>query len=128
MSYLQLAYVHLATVVPALLVGAFLLTREKGDPGHRHAGKVYLTLMFATGVVTLFMPAKVGPQVFGHFGWLHGLSLLVLCTVPAGYLAARNHSVGKHRRSMILLYTGAVAAGLFALAPGRLLHRWLFGM
>ncbi|MGK0342584.1 MAG: putative membrane protein [Candidatus Azotimanducaceae bacterium] len=81
--------------------------------------------MIATALTSLFMPAKVGPTVFSHFGYIHLLVLLVFYSVPTAFFAARQGNVKKHRNSMIGLYVGAlVVAGLFTLMPGRLLHDW----
>jgi len=127
MSYLQLAYVHLATVVPAFLIGTFLLIKRKGSPQHRTLGKVYMVLMLFTALVTLFMTANLGPQLFGHFGFIHFFSVLVLVTVPRAYFAARRGDIKRHRGNMIGLYVGGLLiAGSFTFAPGRLLHSWLF--
>ena len=49
MTYLQLAYGHLATVLPAFFIGTFLLLNRKGTPRHKRLGRVYLVLMFTTG-------------------------------------------------------------------------------
>lgn len=128
MSYQQLAYLHLATVLPAFLLGTYLLLRRKGSPQHRLLGKIYMGLMLLTATVTLFMPAVVGPRLLEHFGFIHLFSLLTFYSVPTAYYAARHHQVRRHRASMIALYVGAlVIAGGFAFMPGRLLHRWLFG-
>lgn len=128
MTYLQLAYLHLATVVPAFVIGTFQLVRKKGTPSHRILGRIYLALMFITAIIVLFMPARVGPTVLGHFGFIHLLCILVLYTVPKAYFAALRHDVRTHRIAMISLYVGAIViAGTFAFAPGRLLHEWIFG-
>jgi len=128
MNYTQLAYLHLATVLPAFAIGTGLLLRHKGTPLHRLLGKIYLGLMLFTASVTLFMPAVVGPRLFGHFGFIHLFSLLTVYNVPTAYFAARRHDVKRHRASMIGLYVGGlIIAGGFAFAPGRLLHHWLFG-
>jgi uncharacterized membrane protein len=82
MHYEQLAWVHLSTIVPAFLIGTFLLLNRKGTKVHKALGKIYMLLMLATGIITLFMPAYIGPQIFNHFGLLHLFSLLVLVTVP----------------------------------------------
>lgn len=127
MSYLQLAYVHLATIVPAFLIGTFLLIKRKGSPLHRALGKVYMLLMLFTAIVTLFMNAEIGPQLFGHFGFIHLFSVLVLISVPSAYFAARSGNIKRHRSNMIGLYVGGILiAGSFTFAPGRLLHSWLF--
>jgi len=127
MTYLQLAYIHLATIVPAFVIGTFLLSRRKGTPAHRALGKVYMLLMLFTAFVTLFMSAEIGPQLFGHFGLIHLFSVLVLLTVPSAYFAARRGDIMRHKRNMIGLYVGGILiAGSFTFAPGRLLHSWLF--
>ncbi|HET9587863.1 MAG TPA: DUF2306 domain-containing protein [Anaerolineales bacterium] len=128
MVYTQLAYLHLATVLPAFAIGAFQLLRRKGTPSHKLLGRVYMVLMLATGLITLAMPAQVGPQFLGHFGFIHIFSLLALINVPAAYFAARRGVIKLHRANMISLYVGGVLiAGAFAFSPGRMLHEWLFG-
>ncbi len=126
--YLPLAYAHLATVLPAFVIGtALLIMRGEGGLLHRQLGRVYMLLMLATASITLFMPAAVGPKLLGHFGFIHLFSLPVFYTVPAAYLAARQHQVRVRRGNMIGLYIGGLLiAGAFALLPGRLLHGWLF--
>lgn len=127
MAYTQLAYLHLATVLPAFALGTWLMFRRKGTPAHQLLGKVYLSLMLATAVTTLFMSAQVGPALFHHFGLIHLLSLNVIYSVPVAYFAARRGDILTHKRNMIGLYVfGLLVAGSFALMPGRLLHDWLF--
>ena len=76
MTYTQLAYLHLATVLPAFVIGAFQLLRRKGTPGHKLLGKIYMVLMLATGFITLAMPAEVGQRLLNHFGFIHIFSFL----------------------------------------------------
>ena len=126
MSYLQLAYLHLATVLPAFLLGTYLLMARKGTPIHRVLGKIYMLLMLATAITTLFMPVHIGPQFLGHFGFIHLFSMLTIYAVPKAYFAIRRGDVRTHRLNMLGLYLGGVLiAGSFALMPGRLLHNWL---
>ena len=87
MTYLQLAYLHLGTVFPAFLIGTFLLLNRKGTPAHKVLGKIYMSLMLVTAIVTLFMSAGVGPTLLGHFGFIHLFSFLVFYSVPTAYLA-----------------------------------------
>ena len=127
MTYLQLAYIHLATIIPAFLIGTLQLFMTKGTPRHKLLGKIYMTLMLVTATITLFMPARVGPQIVGHFGYIHLFSLLVFYSVPTAYINARRGNVKAHRNAMIGLYVGGILiAGSFAFMPGRLLHSWLF--
>ena len=128
MTYTQLAYLHLATVLPAFGIGAFQLLRRKGTSSHKLLGRIYMILMLATAFITLSMPAEVGPRFLGHFGAIHIFSLLALFGVPTAYLAVRRGNIRAHRAAMVSLYVGGILiAGAFAFAPGRMLHRWLFG-
>lgn len=127
MSYLDLMYLHLATVVPCFIIGTALLVVKRGTPNHKRMGKVYMVLMLITAVITLFMPAQVGPRFVGHFGWIHGFSFLAIYTVPTAYLAIKRGDVKSHQRKMILLYFGAIIiAGGFTFFPGRFLYELFF--
>jgi uncharacterized membrane protein len=127
MTYLQLTYLHLTTVVPAFFLGTFLMANRKGTGRHRVLGRAYMLLLTVTAVITLFMEAKAGPKLMGHFGFIHALSLLTLWAVPAAYFAARRHDRLRHRRLMIGTYVGAILiAGLLAFSPGRFLHDLFF--
>jgi uncharacterized membrane protein len=127
MTYHQLAYLHLATIVPAFLIGTYLLARRKGTPLHKILGKIYMVLMLSTAVITLFMSDGSGPRLLGHFGFIHLFSLLVLYSVPAAYINIRKGNVLAHRGNMIGVYVGGILiAGAFTFLPGRLLHDWVF--
>ena len=128
MTYTQLAYWHLATIIPAFGIGARQLLKRKGTLIHKRLERIYMILMLATALITLAMPAQVGPQFLHHFGFIHVFSLLALISVPTAYFAARRRDLSAHRASMIALYIGGLLiAGAFAFAPGRMLHGWLFG-
>ena len=87
-----------------------------------------MVLMLATALITLAMPAHVGPRFLNHFGFIHAFSLLALINVPTAYLAARLGNIKAHRGAMIALFVGGILiAGAFAFTPGRMLHAWLFG-
>ncbi len=128
MDYDQLMHLHLATVVPCFVIGTVLLIIKKGTPIHRKFGQVYMVLMMITAIITLFMPAQVGPQFLNHFGWIHSFSFLTLYTVPTAYTAIKKGNVKAHKRKMILLYFGAIIiAGGFTFFPGRYLYEVFFG-
>tara|TARA_R110001606_G_scaffold35699_1_gene103428 strand:- start:140 stop:523 length:384 start_codon:yes stop_codon:yes gene_type:complete len=127
MSYINLLYFHLATVIPCFFIGTILLLIKKGTKIHKNFGRVYMVLMMITATVTLFMPAEVGPTIFNHFGWIHSFSFLTIYTVPTAYIAIKKGNVKAHKRKMILLYFGAIIiAGGFTFVPGRYLHELLF--
>jgi uncharacterized membrane protein len=63
-----------------------------------------------------------------RLGFLHLLVLLTLRGVWMAFHTIRKGDIRAHKRHMVMLYFGAlIIAGLFSLAPGRLLHRVIFG-
>lgn len=118
-------WIHLATVVPAAVIGAWLiLGSRKGARWHRRLGFAFLVLMSVTVVSTLFV-REIND---GGFSWIHLLIPLTLFGITRGLVAARRHDVRRHRATMLTLYFGAlVVAGGFTLMPGRLLYRVFFG-
>ncbi len=87
-----------------------------------------MILMLVTAIITLFMPADVGPRFLNHFGWIHSFSFLTIYTIPTAYLAIKNGNIKVHKRKMVLLYFGAIViAGGFTFFPGRYLYELFFG-
>ena len=128
MEYLQLAYLHLATVTCAFLIGGGLLLSMKGTAIHKGFGRVFSILMMFTAAVSLFMPAHLGPTFLTHFGFIHLFSFFVLFSIPRAIVSIRRGDVEKHKTAMVGVYVGGIIiAGSFAFMPGRLLNTWLFG-
>jgi uncharacterized membrane protein len=128
MGYQGLMYLHLGTVLPCAFLGAFLLVSPKGGTLHRGTGKLYMSLMMITAVITLFLSNQVGPSFLGHFGYIHLFSLLTIVSVPAALIAIRKGQVKRHQRIMWSLYIGAILiAGGFTFVPGRYMHELVFG-
>jgi len=118
---------HLATVLPAFVIGTYMMFSHKGSKNHRLMGKVYMLLMMATAIIALFIKAEVGPKFLGHFGFIHLFSVMVLYSVPTAYFAAIRHDRRAHASNMIGLHVGGLPiVGGVTLMPGRLLHTWLF--
>lgn len=127
MTYDDLMYVHLLTVVPCIFLGAYLLLAKKGGKIHRKLGMGYMVLMVITAILALFMEARVGPKWLDHFGYIHLFSILVLWTVPTALIQVKKGNIKSHQRKMVLLYLGAIViAGGFTLAPGRYLNELFF--
>jgi uncharacterized membrane protein len=126
--YLFLMYSHIVTVVPCIFLGAYLFMRSKGTAGHKLLGKLYMSLMLITASISLFMPANVGPQFLGYFGFIHAFSFLTLYFIPTAVLAIKRGDVRKHKIKLVILYLGAIViAGGFTLAPGRYMNELFFG-
>ena len=64
---------HPATVAPAAMPGTYLIFWAT----HLLLGKIYMILMLIAALARLFIPATVGPQFIGHFGWIHMLLSLI---------------------------------------------------
>ncbi|UAK24812.1 DUF2306 domain-containing protein [Sphingomonas nostoxanthinifaciens] len=114
--------IHLATIVPAVPLGAVMLLRPKGDRLHRRLGWLWCGLMVAGALSSFGIRARTG-----HLSPIHILSVLTLVTVPRAIVAARRGRIETHRRMMTILYAALVIAGYFTLLPGRMLGRWLLG-
>ena len=121
--------IHLATVVPAFLIGTWLIFfSTKGAPYHRALGYTYLTLMTVTAVSTLFIHEVMRDGPFMGFSPIHLLVPLTLFGVLGAVRGARTHNIRMHRAAMIGLYAGGILlAGAFTLLPGRLMYRVFFG-
>lgn len=114
--------IHLASVVPALPLGAFVLLARKGTPAHHRLGRLWAVLMLVGAGSSFGLTG-----LMGHWSPIHLLSVLTLLGVPWGVWNAMRGRIGRHQRTMLRVYIGLVAAGLFAFVPGRLLGLWLFG-
>ena len=114
-------FVHLVSMLAAVVLGAVLLRGRKGATTHRVLGWTWVALM-ATAALTSWFIRGSGP--WWGLSWIHLLTLLVCLTLPLAVLAARRGRVAAHRSAMTQLYWGAcIAAGVFTLLPGRFLGR-----
>lgn len=111
---------HVATVVPAALIGAWLLARPKGTRLHRALGRAWIGLMAATSLSTFFIHEI---RLVGDFSPIHLLSLYVLCGCVLAVRAARRRDIAAHRGHVAGMYLGGiVVAGAFTFLPGRIMH------
>lgn len=116
-------WVHLATVVPAVPLGAWLLWRKKkGDIAHRIGGRLWALMMVATAIDSFWIRT-----ITGGIGPIHLFSVLVMVQVPRAIWFARSGQIDRHMKAMRGTYFGLIAAGVIAMAPGRMLWTLLFG-
>ncbi|MEM7780833.1 MAG: DUF2306 domain-containing protein [Pseudomonadota bacterium] len=114
--------IHVATVLPAIPLGAYLLLTRKGGTWHKRLGKIWVTLMVTTAISAIFI--KTG----GSFSFIH---IFVPMTLIASYklvATARRGDMKGHKKEVLSLYLGALMIpGMFSMAmPGRLMNVWLF--
>lgn len=114
---------HIATVVPAIPLGAYVLLAPKGGKRHRLLGRFWLGLMTATAISTIFIRS-----FSGGFSPIHIFTIMTFIAIPGAILSARRGNIDKHRKHMIGFYIGAlIIAGITAFTPGRLMWHWAFG-
>ncbi|MET0170117.1 MAG: DUF2306 domain-containing protein [Aliihoeflea sp.] len=117
---------HVATVIPAAFLGAWLLARPKGTPVHRLLGKIWMGLMFVTAASTFFIHEL---RVIGDFSPIHLISLYVMVSCFTAVRAARRHNIVAHRRTVAGMYLGGiVVAGAFTFLPGRIMSTSLLAL
>ena len=114
--------IHVATVLPAIPLGGYLLLSRKGSKLHKRLGKVWVALMLTTASAAIFI------QTSGSFSFIH---IFVPMTYIASYriiATARRGDMKGHRYEVQGLYLGALMIpGIVSMAmPGRLLNVWLF--
>lgn len=122
--------VHLACVIPALLLGPVALTARKGSRLHRGVGYGWVTLMLGAALSAMFIRSTGLPNLAG-FSPIHLLVPVTLGGIGVAILRIAQGNVQGHQRAMCITYFSAcVGAGLFALLPGRWLgnlvwRQWL---
>jgi uncharacterized membrane protein len=116
---------HTASAVLSLLLGTFQLLTLKGTSGHRILGYVWCSLMAIVAVSSLWVHSI---DQFMGFSVIHLLSINVIVGLPLAILAARRGNIARHSMMMKGTYVGGlIVAGIFTLAPGRILGRLLIG-
>lgn len=116
---------HAAAAIAAFVLGGIQLAARKGTPGHRTMGWIWVVLMLGVALSSFAIREVNGPDAYS---WIHLLSVLTLVLLPLGVHAARTGRISRHGRVMTGLFVGGlVIAGAFTFAPGRILHRVMFG-
>jgi len=116
---------HAFTAIAAFALGAVQLSAPKGTLPHRTAGWIWVALMVIVAVSSFFIHDL---RIWDAWSPIHLLSVFTLAMLPLAVMHARRHRVDRHRRAMAAIFVGAlVIAGLFTLAPGRIMHAVVFG-
>ena len=115
--------IHVATVLPCIPLGLYILLARKGTPRHRMLGKIWLLLMLATATSAIFI------QSSGGFSFIH---IFVPITFHAAWntiATARKGDIAGHKKHLVITYLAALMIpGIAAFAlPGRLMNVLLLG-
>ena len=115
--------IHLAAVLPALLVGLVQIATPKGTRLHKRLGWVWVIAMAVAAISSFWI---VGINKSGGFSVIHLLSVWSLASLAAAIWFIRRGNVRAHKRFMVGTFVGLAGAGLGALAPGRTLYLFFF--
>ncbi|WP_373684404.1 DUF2306 domain-containing protein [Sphingomonas sp. R-74633] len=114
--------IHLATVLPAIPLGLWVLLARKGDARHKMLGRIWAVLMLTAATSAIF----IRTINHGQFSWIHLFVPVVFIALFRAIRAARMGRIARHKQIMWTLYSaGLLLPGLFAFLPGRLLWHWL---
>ncbi len=114
--------IHLATVVPAVPIGAWLLARRKGDRTHRMLGRIWASLMMVTSISSFGVHT-----ITGGLSPIHILSAITIVGLVVAVRAAMRGDIRVHQRAISRLFISLILAGLATFIPGRLMFAWLVG-
>lgn len=115
--------IHLAAVLPALVIGVAQLARPKGTRPHKVLGWIWVASMLVAALSSFWIM-----EIRRGAGWsvIHLLSLWVLIALALSLWHVRRGNVRGHRRYMIGTLLGLAGAGIGALMPGRFLAQLIF--
>lgn len=116
--------IHVATVLPAAIIGLVIFMRRKGTGLHKVLGRLWMVLMITTALSSFFIHEI---NLVGGFSPIHILSILVLSGCVRAVAAARAGQIEPHRRIIRSVYLGGIlGAGAFAFMPGRIMNEVAF--
>lgn len=115
--------IHLAAVLPAVVIGVAQLASKKGTRAHRLLGWVWVLSMAVAAISSFWI---FGINSGGRFSVIHLLSVFVLFNLACAIWFIRRGNVRAHRKFMIGTMLGLLGAGIGALMPGRFLSQLLF--
>lgn len=117
-------HLHALPAIAAFVLGAIQLAAPKGALPHRMLGWVWVGLMALTALSSFFIHTIC---TIGPFSAIHLLSVITLVALPLGVLHVRRRQIRGHRRTMQMLFLGALLiAGIFTFMLGRIMHDVIF--
>jgi uncharacterized membrane protein len=116
---------HAYAALSAFALGIVQLARVKGTASHRVRGYTWVAFMLVVAGTSFWIHDL---RVWGPWSPIHLLSIFTLAMLPYGIVMARSHILIGHKLTMLGIFAGAlVIAGIFTLAPGRIMYKVVFG-
>ena len=115
--------IHLAAVVPAVVIGVVQLAAPKGTRPHKQLGWIWVLAMVVAALSSFWIMEQRKDA-----GWsvIHLLSVWVLIALSLAIWHIRHGNVRAHKRYMVGTLLGLAGAGIGAVMPGRFLAQLLF--
>lgn len=86
---------HVLAVIPAALIGGYMLSARKGTWLHRLCGRIWIALMVLTALSSFFIHEI---RLIGGFSLIHILSIVVLVSAFEIVRSARQRDFVRHQR------------------------------
>ena len=116
---------HAFAAIAAFALGIVQFAAPKGTLPHRTLGWIWVVLMAAVAISSLWIHEI---RLVGPFSPIHILSVFVPVMLVLAVLHARRHNVSGHKKAMTSNFFGAlIIAGAFTFLPGRVMHAVVFG-
>lgn len=116
--------IHVAAALWALMAGGGQLLAPKGTRLHKIVGWSWMIAMVLVAISSFWLKGLM--DVVWGYSPIHLLSIWILICVAVSIYSARTHNIKRHKAFAKGAFYGVLGAGIGALAPGRLIHQWLF--
>ncbi len=124
--------IHAFGAIAAILLGAVQFAAPKGTLPHKLIGVVWLLLMSAIAISSIFIRPSLYPglPLVKWFSWIHLFTVMTAFGIISGMmlLLKGGPTLKHHARPFIGIFIGGlIIAGAFAFMPGRIMHQVVFG-
>ena len=124
--------VHAFSAIAAFFLGIVQFAAPKGTLPHKSLGIVWVLLMTAITVSSIFVRPSLLPELpfTQWFSWIHIFTVLTAYGIIGGVLllAKGGPKLKKHSGPFAGIFIGGlIIAGGFAFLPGRIMHQVAFG-
>jgi uncharacterized membrane protein len=114
---------HVATILPAAVLGAVQLSRRKGIASHRVLGYLFVALMLGTCVSAYFIRTPAG-----GFSWIHIFIPATIVELALGFWFLWRGNIRGHQVMMLFICIASIGiAGALTFLPGRIMQQIFFG-
>lgn len=124
--------IHAFSAMAAFALGVLQFAAPKGTLPHKSLGVVWVLLMTAIAVSSIFIRPAFYPglPIMQWFSWIHIFTVITAFFIVEGVLLLLGGGpmLKKHSGSFLSIFIGGlVLAGGFAFLPGRIMHQVVFG-